>query len=148
MGDLHQPLHVGNGLDRGASTCKVTYFGVKYTLHQVIDEVMIDFTKLSYSEFAKLILEGKSENDFKAIRVGNALDWARESRDLRDALYPAEVEGSNNELKNYCVENVDEKKMPELGHSYNYQHMKTVNKRLLEGGVRLAWLLNGIFSQK
>jgi hypothetical protein len=32
-----------------------------------------------------------------------------------------------------------------LGYEYNFRHIKTLNERLLKGGVRLAGLLNSIF---
>ena len=42
VGDLHQPLHVGNGIDRGGNDTKVTWFGEQSNLHSVWDSGMID----------------------------------------------------------------------------------------------------------
>lgn len=35
IGDLHQPLHAGNGTDRGGNDFKVTWFGKSTNLHSV-----------------------------------------------------------------------------------------------------------------
>lgn len=37
IGDLHQPLHVGNGKDRGGNDFLVTFFGEVSNLHSVWD---------------------------------------------------------------------------------------------------------------
>jgi hypothetical protein len=34
-----------------------------------------------------------------------------------------------------------------LGYSYNYDHIATLNKRLLQGGVRLAGILNELYAK-
>ena len=38
IGDLHQPLHVGNGKDRGGNDVKVKWFGEATNLHNVWDK--------------------------------------------------------------------------------------------------------------
>ena len=53
VGDIHQPLHVGNGEDKGGNDVKVTFFGDKSNLHRVWDSDMIDFEQLSYQEYAQ-----------------------------------------------------------------------------------------------
>jgi hypothetical protein len=35
VGDIHQPLHVGNGQDRGGNDVRVTYFWESSNLHRV-----------------------------------------------------------------------------------------------------------------
>ena len=52
-GDLHQPLHAGNGTDRGGKDFKVTWFGKSTNLHSVWDSGLIEQRALSYSEYAK-----------------------------------------------------------------------------------------------
>jgi hypothetical protein len=34
-----------------------------------------------------------------------------------------------------------------LGYSYNYDHIETLNKRLLQAGVRLAGILNELYAK-
>jgi len=51
VGDIHQPLHVGTGLDRGGNDAKVTWFWSNETnLHSVWDTRMIEEKKFSYTE--------------------------------------------------------------------------------------------------
>ena len=45
IGDLHQPLHVGNGHDRGGNDCKVFYHSEKTNLHRLWDEDIINQKK-------------------------------------------------------------------------------------------------------
>ena len=53
IGDLHQPLHAGNGTDRGGNDFNVTWFGKSTNLHSVWDSGLIEQRALSYSEYAK-----------------------------------------------------------------------------------------------
>ncbi len=64
IGDIHQPLHVGGGNDRGGNDIKVTWFRNDSNLHRVWDSDMIDDTKLSYTELA----ESLSKPDAKDAR--------------------------------------------------------------------------------
>ncbi len=52
VGDLHQPLHLGQEIDRGANRIYVKWFGGNTNLHSVWDSKMIDSYKMSYSEMA------------------------------------------------------------------------------------------------
>ena len=52
VGDLHQPLHLGQEIDRGANRIYVKWFGSNTNLHSVWDSKMIDSYKMSYSEMA------------------------------------------------------------------------------------------------
>ena len=86
IGDIHMPLHVGNGTDQGGNFCKVTYMGQPTNLHALWDEGMIDFLKLSFTELAKFVSEGKSVDDFSVIRSGTVVDWALESKNIVPTL--------------------------------------------------------------
>ena len=54
--------------------------------------------------------------------------WIAESYKISENLY-ADIKEDNQKL----------------GYEYNFKHVETVNKRLLQGGVRLAGILNQIF---
>ena len=56
------------------------------------------------------------------------IDWAHESQAIRMTIYPPAEATS-------------------LGYSYNYDHIETLNKRLLQGGVRLAGILNELYAK-
>ena len=53
VGDVHQPLHAGNGDDRGGNDVKVRWFGDETNLHSVWDSKLIDSRNLSYTEYAR-----------------------------------------------------------------------------------------------
>jgi hypothetical protein len=149
MGDIHQPLHVGNGLDRGGNHCKVIYHGEEVNLHKLWDEKLIDFTRLSFSEYAKFI-DIKKNRKHKKMRRGNPLEWAKESAILRPLLYPEEkptsvtTAKSNSALKNYCNKelNLPTEQLPVIGYGYGYKLIPVMEKRMLEAGLRLAQILN------
>ena len=50
IGDLHQPLHVGRGEDKGGNDIKLEWHRKKSNLHRVWDSQMIEFYNMSYSE--------------------------------------------------------------------------------------------------
>ena len=81
VGDLHQPLHLGQEIDRGANRIYVKWFGSNTNLHSVWDSKMIDSYKMSYSEMAytlQKIYKNKS-NHFKREDLVN---WIDEIHDL------------------------------------------------------------------
>jgi hypothetical protein len=124
IGDIHQPLHVGGGNDRGGNDVKVMWFRVDSNLHRVWDSDMIDDSKLSYTELAQsLILP--SESILKQWRESSVRDWANESMALRREVYDYDRN--------------------RLGYEYTYRKFHIVRKRLLQAGVRLAAVLNEIY---
>lgn len=125
MGDLHQPLHLGFKKDEGGNKIKLKWFGKKTNFHAVWDEHLIDMEKLSYTEYTKK-LSLQNPKVLAKYRNGNYLSWAKESRELLSDIY-----------------NFKQSKFWE--YSYSYHHLKTVDKRLTQAGIRLAWILETIF---
>ena len=125
MGDIHQPLHVGNGLDRGGNDVKVKWFGKYSNLHRVWDSEIIDGQKLSYTEYATWINTAKKDQVAKWQSSG-VMVWAEESISYRESIYDIPENGK-------------------LGYDYNYAHIDEVNLRLLQAGIRLAGVLNEIY---
>lgn len=123
VGDLHQPLHVGRGDDRGGNEVLVLWFNEPTNLHAVWDGKLIESSELSFSELADLLDHATAEQarEWQAGRPG---DWARESQQLRGA----------------CYELGDHK----LSYRYIHDHWPTVQRRLLQGGLRLAGVLNRV----
>lgn len=125
LGDVHQPLHVGNGTDRGANDVKVKFFWEKSNLHRVWDSGMIDKQQLSYSEYTKWI-DVASKEDIEKYQSSSVMDWMNESVSYRKSIY--DIPESKN-----------------LSYNYVHDHIHQVNKRLLQAGVRLAAILNEIY---
>jgi hypothetical protein len=124
IGDVHQPLHVGGGNDRGGNDVKVSWFRMDSNLHRVWDSDMIDDTRLSFTELAES-LEKPDAVKLAAWQKSNVLDWAAESMTYRKPVY-----------------DVGDGK---LGYLYSYNNFHIVRLRLLQAGVRLAGVLNEIY---
>jgi hypothetical protein len=126
VGDIHQPLHVGGGNDKGGNDVKVSWFRTDSNLHRVWDSEMIDDTKLSYTEFAES-LDTPTEVQIQQWQKATVRDWANESMTYRKAVYDI---GNG-----------------KLGYAYAYKNFHIVRLRVLQAGVRLAGLLNEIYGK-
>lgn len=128
--DLHQPLHVGLAEDRGGNMIRVKWFKSETNLHSVWDEELVDFEKLSFTEYANY-LNSFTRDEKKDWEKGSFIDWAKESQDLRPKVY--DLNGAD---------------VPNLSYEYNYKVKPIVEIRLKQAGLRLAYVLNKIFSQE
>lgn len=144
LGDVHQPLHVGGGNDRGGNSCRVTWFGTASNLHAVWDSEMINSNGLSYTELADFASQGRTAAERHAARHGNLRDWSLESKKLRGEIYPPEVQSPNAPVTylSYCHDPVETEAMPKLGYEYSYRFLPAVYDRIYLAGVRLARLLD------
>ena len=124
VGDLHQPLHVGGGNDRGGNDFKVTWFGKPTNLHSVWDSALIEQRALSYSEYALWLSRSITPEQVIAWNVRDPAAWAKESIALRKTIYPEETQ---------------------LSWQYDFQHRQEVDQRLKQAGIRIAAYLNDLF---
>lgn len=127
MGDLHQPLHVGLAEDKGGNDFQVQWFNKGTNLHTVWDTTMLEDYGMSYSELAKNADELSIEQ-LNLIKHGTIMDWANETRTLTEDIY--------NNTK------IGEK----LSYGYSYRYVNVARQQLQKAGIRLAEVLNGIFS--
>lgn len=127
VGDIHQPMHVGHLEDKGGNDVKLTWFNKPTNLHAVWDEALIESQELSYTEYAKAI-----DHPTKT----QVYEWQNDT--LEKWLYSSYTIAS--ELYKEAETNT------KLSYRYNFDHVATMNEQLLKGGVRLAKLLNDIFS--
>jgi len=126
--DVHQPLHVGHTEDKGGNDIKVTWFNNPTNLHSVWDSQLIDFQQLSYTEYTAMINHTTvaQRAEWQKAPISQ---WLFESGQIASKLY--------SETKNGDALN---------GYKYNFEHIATINRQLLKAGVRLAGVLNQIFS--
>lgn len=124
IGDIHQPLHVGGGNDRGGNDVKIMWFRVDSNLHRVWDSDMIDDSKLSYTELAQS-LDKPSTSQLQSWQKATVREWAAESVSYRKEVY--------------------DYGQGKLGYTYSYKYFPIVRTRLLQAGVRLAAVLNEIY---
>ena len=132
MGDLHQPLHVG-GLDLGGNKVSVSWMNRwKSNLHSVWDDEMVDFERLDYKEFARF-LDRASEADAKRWVTGDTISFADEAVAMRSKLY-------------VFPDDVGKPEVHLISYKYTGAHRERMREQLLKGGLRLAHVLNSIFS--
>lgn len=151
LGDLHMPLHVGNGSDLGGNLCKVIFHNEEVNLHKLWDIQMIKHSRLSFTEIVNF-LDIHSKDKIKKFQEGKTLDWAKESKELREKIYPivkkpSEVKTPPKGVQWYCQKDlkVSNDKLPQLGFPYTYKFMPILEMRLTQAGYRLAKTINNIF---
>jgi hypothetical protein len=126
VGDIHQPLHVGTGLDRGGNDAKVTWFWATETnLHSVWDSRIIAHKELSYTELAAAV-DHTLKSDIELWQRDSVRDWAKESMSYRKNVY--NLPDDNN-----------------LAYRYVYDNWDIVQLRIQQAGIRLAGVLNKIY---
>lgn len=131
LGDLHQPLHVSYADDLGGNRTAVYFYSheMPTNLHGVWDSNML--SKLGYDDdYEKqeaLFLQITAEH-IANWQQGTVLDWANESAELTYAIYLQYRPGML----------IDE--------AYVAQHQPTLEQRLQQAAVRLAFLLEQIFT--
>lgn len=126
IGDIHMPLHVGTGEDKGGNDVKVKWFGKSSNLHRVWDSEIIDSKQFSYTELASAVDHVSDKSIISQWQQNDISVWVKEAMDLREQVY------------NYP----EDKK---LGFKYMYDNWDTVQLRLHKAGVRLAGVLNRIY---
>lgn len=126
IGDLHQPFHVGNGLDRGGNDVTVVWFDTVTTLHLAWDEDMVNHEELSYTEMTNWLNARITPQLASEWMEPDPLVWIAESAAIRSGLYPDDAE---------------------LQWNYVYEHRATMRQRLSQGGVRMAAYLNALFAE-
>lgn len=125
MGDAAQPLHVGRAEDLGGNKIKLKFFGDNTNLHSLWDSKLVDFQKYSYTEFAN-ILDVKSKEEIAKIQAGTLEDWLYDSHLSANRIYANSVSDAN------------------YAYDYNYKFTSLLEQQLLNGGLRLAKVLNEI----
>lgn len=127
VGDIHQPLHVGNGTDRGGNDVRVTWFKQPTNLHAVWDSKIINEQELSYTEYASYLETSITPEMISKWQSTGYMEWAKESVSYRKEVYDLP---SNNELS----------------YGYIFKNLHILELRLQQAGIRLAGILNEIYS--
>lgn len=124
--DIHQPLHVGTGEDRGGNDVKIEFFGRPTNLHALWDSGMIERQGMSYSEIGDELYRRITPELQEQYRSATMEDWLKEAVSLRPAVYD----------------------LPEdrrLSYLYMYQNYHIAEERMIAASVRLAQILDEIY---
>lgn len=124
--DIHQPLHVGTGEDRGGNDVKIEFFGQPTNLHALWDSGMIDRQGMSYSEIGEELYRRLTPEMKAKYRSASMEDWLKEAVSFRPMVY-----------------NLPESKR--ISYQYMYENYSIAEERLIAASVRLAQILEEIY---
>ena len=127
IGDLHQPMHASRAEDKGGNDIQVQWFGEGSNLHRVWDKNLIESYGMTYTELA-MELDQVSRKEVQRIQQGTIYDWVDESHQICGELYESVQVGEK------------------LGYQYAYKYNDLLFAQLQKGGLRLAKVLNDLFS--
>lgn len=130
VGDLHQPLHAGRPSDAGGNKVSVVFMGRSMNLHSLWDSALILKQNMNYTAYARFLTAPKTfvtPYDLPEISFSEIIS---EDMAARTAIYNFKVSGNRPVV---------------LDESYLKANTAVLNNRLLQGGNRLAALLNKIF---
>jgi hypothetical protein len=124
VGDLHQPLHVGYGSDKGGNTIHVTFLAENTNLHKVWDSEIIKEKHITEQSCLEL-LPNYSKKDIAKIEKLDVIGWMNESRSYLSAVYAFQNDA--------------------IDQNYIDTNSKTIEKLLLFSGLRISSVLEAVF---
>jgi hypothetical protein len=123
IGDLHQPLHVGYGDDKGGNQMQINFNGSGTNLHSFFDSGIIKYKNITAQDCLNANrITNTQLNDFQTIDV---LTWATQSRSYLDSIY--NFEGHK------------------LSEEYIDANALIIKSELFKAGLRLAAVLKEVF---
>ena len=129
VGDAHQPMHISHKEDKGGNTIQVRFDNAGTNLHTLWDSKLLDHQGLSVVEMGKQY-DAATPEQIKTWQKDQPMQWLWESYQISEQLY-AEVAKNN-----------------KLDEAYYKSHIQIVQIRIDQAGIRLAGLLNDIYSGK
>ncbi|XP_020088057.1 endonuclease 2-like [Ananas comosus] len=145
MGDVHQPMHVGFDNDEGGNTIAVHWYRRKSNLHHVWDVNILETAKRKF-------YDNDLTSMIDAIRTNITDEWSDEVDEWKTcpeksmACADGYASESIQLACDYAYKDVDQGST--LEDDYFLSRLPVIEKRIAQAGVRLATLLNRIFSRK
>jgi hypothetical protein len=125
IGDLHQPLHVGYGVDKGGNTVQLNYKGQGTNLHSFWDSGIIYDRNITLKDC--LGANKYSPAAMNKLQTIDVIAWSKESRSLLDSIY--NTEGAK------------------IKDSYIDASAITIESQIQKAGIRLASILQKVFEK-
>jgi len=165
LGDIHQPLHIGNEFDRGGNFCRVSWSPngqrsaktinlhsawdtnlVEWILYRLKDSQPNSNKYLGYPALAAALMS-KHQRIIKSPQPVNPESWVKESNQLllNGRVYPDTLPPQS---RPYCKPDAKESDRPVLDETYIRKAAELAEERIVLGGVRLANYLKEIFAGK
>ncbi|WP_395047868.1 S1/P1 nuclease [Flavobacterium sp.] len=123
VGDLHQPLHVGYGEDKGGNNYQINFYGRGTNLHSFYDSGIIEYKTLSLPQCLKAKTYSKEE--VAQIEKIDVIEWANQSRSYLPIIY-----------KTYGAK---------INDSYVDANFIIIQEQIQKAGIRLSSVLKDIF---
>jgi hypothetical protein len=131
VGDIHQPLHLGNARDRGGNRIKVKFKGRRTDLHHLWDEKLIHLAGKNLLQYSRDLSLRVTTQEFVRWNESKETEWANESRRF---------------VLKYVYQK-DWSLYERLPKKYIERSREIIALRLSQAGVRLAGLLNRLLSE-
>ncbi|KAL9234103.1 hypothetical protein vseg_009010 [Gypsophila vaccaria] len=142
VGDVHQPLHCGFLGDLGGNKIKLHWYGHKANLHHVWDTEIIDTAlKRFYKSELSIMIEAVQKNITE--NWSNDVESWEECESNRTVCPNPYASESVKLACRYAYKNATPGSV--LRDDYFLSRLPIVEKRLAQGGIRLAATLNRIF---
>jgi len=147
VGDLHQPLHVSYGDDRGANDIGVQPESCGENLHSTWDNCIIDGnTGADYLQISTRLGSEITDNERSLWEFDSPSEWANESYQISispTVKYCTLQQGACwYSAHNMMLDDGEVERDIMVPGSYISTHRETVDLRLKQAGVRLGALLN------
>ncbi|KAI4342965.1 hypothetical protein MLD38_027523 [Melastoma candidum] len=141
MGDIHQPMHVGFSSDEGGNTIELHWFHRKSNLHHVWDrDIILTAAADYYEKDMSLLLQDIEANYTDGVWSDDTSSWTN-CDDLLSC--PLQYAGESISLAcKWAYKGVQPGVT--LADDYFDSRMPVVMKRIAQGGVRLAMILNRV----
>jgi hypothetical protein len=123
IGDLHQPLHVGYGDDKGGNTMQINFNSKGTNLHSLWDSGIIEYKKITLTDC--LNVNKYSKKEIRTLQNINVVNWATDSRTYLPQVYKT---GGN-----------------KINDDYVDSSVPIIENQILKAGIRLAGVLNQVF---
>lgn len=123
IGDLHQPLHVGYGEDKGGNDYQINFYGRGTNLHSFYDSGIIEYKNLTLQQCLKAKVYTKEE--VAEIGTIDVVEWANQSRSFLPVIY------KTNGAK--------------IDDSYVDRNAIIIQEQIQKAGIRLASVLKEVF---
>lgn len=126
IGDIHQPLHTGYGVDKGGNDIQLTFNGQKTNLHSLWDSKLIENQKITLGVVEDAYKQLAADEISRARKTG-VEDWLKTSRMYLPAVY------------NFSD--------PALTEAYAKENRELLISQLMYAGIRLAATLEKLFGE-
>jgi len=127
IGDLHQPLHIGNASDWGGNKITVLWQGKETNLHALWDYGMLESMGIKYPDSLDFLLSVEKTSEHEHL-----IDWFNESLSLARTNAYSNAQGN-------IITSGDS-----LGSDYLERNKPVLIARLVLASERLATILNEI----